>query len=307
MSALAARSVAAPTLTGNLVELETSLPARRRPRELLAAQRSLHSAASMPELLSRAAEAAREWCGFSRALVVSVDENTLTASGLGAMSDPGSDALRRRLLAAPVRLRPGSAEAEVIKLAEDGCAEGGRAPSLLQAALGLEQFALGVVMPEDRVLALLVLDRSHAPVGPSDRYVVQVFAQLLASSVERLVLRQRMGEFALEFRYLTASAQALLTEGMESPVGLPTDHLSASVFANAFTGPSGEQPPAPFTRRELTVVQELVAGRSNREIAAELCLSPETVKKYVARVIAKLGASNRGDAAVRYLRLNLHR
>jgi DNA-binding CsgD family transcriptional regulator len=242
----------------------------------------------MPELLSRAAEAAREWCGFSRALVVSVDENTLTASGLGAMSDPGSDALRRRLLAAPVRLRPGSAEAEVIKLAEDGCAEGGRAPSLLQAAL-------------------VVLDRSHAPVGPSDRYVVQVFAQLLASSVERLVLRQRMGEFALEFRYLTASAQALLTEGMESPVGLPTDHLSASVFANAFTGPSGEQPPAPFTRRELTVVQELVAGRSNREIAAELCLSPETVKKYVARVIAKLGASNRGDAAVRYLRLNLHR
>jgi DNA-binding CsgD family transcriptional regulator len=32
-------------------------------------------------------------------------------------------------------------------------------------------------------------------------------------------------------------------------------------------------------------------------------ISPETVKKCVARVIAKLGASNRADAAVRYLRL----
>jgi DNA-binding NarL/FixJ family response regulator len=58
-----------------------------------------------------------------------------------------------------------------------------------------------------------------------------------------------------------------------------------------------------FTRRELNIVAQMVDGRSNREIAAELQISPETVKTYVARVMRKLGASNRADAAVRFLRL----
>jgi DNA-binding CsgD family transcriptional regulator len=40
----------------------------------------------------------------------------------------------------------------------------------------------------------------------------------------------------------------------------------------------------------------LVQGRSNREIADELILSPETVKAHVARILRKLGASNRAEA-----------
>ena len=50
---------------------------------------------------------------------------------------------------------------------------------------------------------------------------------------------------------------------------------------------------------------ELVAsGCSNREIATELQLSAETVKGHVSRVIRKLRAANRADAAVRYVRLS---
>jgi DNA-binding CsgD family transcriptional regulator len=48
--------------------------------------------------------------------------------------------------------------------------------------------------------------------------------------------------------------------------------------------------------RELTVLRELAAGRSNKEIAALLNVSPNTVKTHVARLFEKLGAKGRTDA-----------
>jgi DNA-binding NarL/FixJ family response regulator len=54
---------------------------------------------------------------------------------------------------------------------------------------------------------------------------------------------------------------------------------------------------ARFTPRETQVAAMLREGRSNREIAAELVVSPDTVKHHVGRVLRKLGASNRADAA----------
>jgi DNA-binding CsgD family transcriptional regulator len=258
----------------------------------------------MSELLSSACEHAGEWCGFSRALVLSIEDDRLNASLLGALPDPSSDALRRRVLADPIRLEPGSAEAELIRQAEGGRLGTGQPPSLLADALGLEQFALGTVMPEDRVLALLVLDRNDPPVGDDDRAAVQLFALLLALSVERLFLRARMKELSGELRHLTASALAVMHEALESPVTLPRDYGSGPVFPATFPAPqTSDQLRELFTARELQIAAQMIAGRSNREIAAELHLSPETVKGYVARVLRKLGASNRVDAVSRYLRL----
>lgn len=48
--------------------------------------------------------------------------------------------------------------------------------------------------------------------------------------------------------------------------------------------------------RELTVLHELAAGHSNKEIADRLHLSPHTVKTHVARLFDKLGAKRRTDA-----------
>ena len=47
---------------------------------------------------------------------------------------------------------------------------------------------------------------------------------------------------------------------------------------------------------ELTVLHEIAAGRSNKEIAARLRISPNTVKTHVARLFEKLGAKRRTDA-----------
>jgi len=48
--------------------------------------------------------------------------------------------------------------------------------------------------------------------------------------------------------------------------------------------------------RELTVLHEIAAGRSNKEIARALKVSPNTVKTHAARLFEKLGATRRTDA-----------
>src|ERR1700761_5813285 len=47
---------------------------------------------------------------------------------------------------------------------------------------------------------------------------------------------------------------------------------------------------------EMTVLEEIAAGRSNKEIAARLNISPKTVKTHAARLFEKLGAKRRTDA-----------
>jgi DNA-binding CsgD family transcriptional regulator/tetratricopeptide (TPR) repeat protein len=58
-----------------------------------------------------------------------------------------------------------------------------------------------------------------------------------------------------------------------------------------------ERPPLDLTRRELTVLELMAGGRTNRQIAQELYLSPRTVDVHVRHILAKLHAANRVEAA----------
>lgn len=53
----------------------------------------------------------------------------------------------------------------------------------------------------------------------------------------------------------------------------------------------------PLTERERQILKRAGDGRSSSEIATELHLSDGTVRNYLSEAIAKLGASNRIDAA----------
>jgi len=57
--------------------------------------------------------------------------------------------------------------------------------------------------------------------------------------------------------------------------------------------------------RELEVLQLLINGLSNKEIAATLFVSPNTIKTHVARLYEKLGVSRRTQAAKKAKALKL--
>jgi DNA-binding NarL/FixJ family response regulator len=65
------------------------------------------------------------------------------------------------------------------------------------------------------------------------------------------------------------------------------------------------QLPGSLSAREAEVLQLMVRGYTNQHIAQELLLSTSTVKKNVHSVIAKLGVSDRIQAAVRAVELGV--
>lgn len=60
-----------------------------------------------------------------------------------------------------------------------------------------------------------------------------------------------------------------------------------------------------LTEREMQVLRLLSGGYANKAIAAALGLAEATVKKYVQRVVSKLGASDRTHAAAMAVRMGL--
>lgn len=62
-----------------------------------------------------------------------------------------------------------------------------------------------------------------------------------------------------------------------------------------------------ISEREFEVLELLAAGRSNKEIATRLQISPNTVKTHVARVFGKLGARRRTEAILRARELGMLR
>ncbi|MFI7387085.1 AAA family ATPase [Streptomyces sp. NPDC049813] len=60
-----------------------------------------------------------------------------------------------------------------------------------------------------------------------------------------------------------------------------------------------------LTSRERDVLRLVAAGRSNRQIAGELFISPKTASVHVSNILAKLGVTGRGEAAALAHRLRL--
>lgn len=93
------------------------------------------------------------------------------------------------------------------------------------------------------------------------------------------------------------AAVTLLSEALAAAVGSPEEPPPG---ATAGVGrPAVDRRPGGLSPRELQVLAELTAGRTNREIAVRLHITPRTVGTHIEHILAKLGLPNRAAAAAR--------
>lgn len=83
--------------------------------------------------------------------------------------------------------------------------------------------------------------------------------------------------------------------------GPPSGDSGASVGRAAAAG----GPAVPLTSREREVLQILARGRQNKEIASDLFVSLNTVKKHLTHILDKLGVTTLTPAADRARELGL--
>ncbi|MGD0479934.1 MAG: response regulator transcription factor [Terracidiphilus sp.] len=103
------------------------------------------------------------------------------------------------------------------------------------------------------------------------------------------------------YRALKAGARAYLLKGMTSEELISTIravHSGKSHIPPAIAERLAERMGAQdLTPREVGVLEHIVQGRSNKEIAAELDISEATVKTHINSLLGKLGVTDRTQAA----------
>ena len=114
-----------------------------------------------------------------------------------------------------------------------------------------------------------------------------------ATAAERLVTARRDAS-ALGARPLVALVDGLARRARISLVAEPSGAPAATAADR--TG---------LTAREREVLELIAQGRTNREIGGQLFISEKTVSVHVSRILAKLGAANRAQAATLAHRLGL--
>jgi DNA-binding CsgD family transcriptional regulator/putative methionine-R-sulfoxide reductase with GAF domain len=114
----------------------------------------------------------------------------------------------------------------------------------------------------------------------------------------------RMDEAAVRLLELLANQAAILIDSAQMLDELQRKDQRLEQLVDQLLGETGRRPAtsiellAPLTRREQQVLELLVDGLTNREIALRLVVEPDTVKDHVQSIIKKLGATDRTHAAV---------
>jgi DNA-binding NarL/FixJ family response regulator len=98
---------------------------------------------------------------------------------------------------------------------------------------------------------------------------------------------------------------ASLRQVMRGEMLISSRDLLRSIRASGRDAPAMADLATPLSEREAEVVRLLADGLSNREIAAMLFVAESTVKTHVEHIVAKLGVSDRIQAAVWAVRSGL--
>lgn len=143
---------------------------------------------------------------------------------------------------------------------------------------------------------LTLLDSAGAEAVKRLRAAAPRASMLVVTALDDPVLRQAAKDAgALGYLVKQTSIQALREE-IRAAIGGAGIRCRAAPVKNGTPGDL-------LTPKQIAVLEELVAGRSNKEIAAQLGISDETVASHMKEILSRLGARNRTEAVVRYFSL----
>jgi DNA-binding NarL/FixJ family response regulator len=141
--------------------------------------------------------------------------------------------------------------------------------------------------PEARVVILTTFD--------DDEYI---FEGLRAGALGYLLKDVSGGELAESIRKVAAGG-ALIEPSVARKV------LAEFARLEPASRSISDGLPEPLLEREIEILKLLAQGLSNKQIAARLHLAEGTVKNYVSGILAKLGVTDRTQAALRGRELGL--
>jgi LuxR family transcriptional regulator, regulator of acetate metabolism len=277
-----------------------------------AATAHLADAGPVSEIIDRAPGEAATALDLDRVLLSRLEEGWLVAEALHVSDDErGAEATLARLRAAPVRVGYPLVEGELLRRRRAAIvtpAEGEPATrhGHWEVMRWRDYLAAPVIM-DGRVVGFLQGDRAdeRAPFRIVDRDALTRFAEGFSEVYERAVLRRRLRIERQELRRIATWADARTAELSDGAIDLARDRQLAE-------GEEADRPPAArsalrdlLTPREIDVLEHLVRGETNAEIARTLVVSEGTVKFHVKNILRKMNASNRAEATSRYLRLSL--
>jgi NarL family two-component system response regulator LiaR len=163
----------------------------------------------------------------------------------------------------------------------------------------------GEIMPDVILMDMVLpkLDGVEATTAIRGKYPqVQVIA--LTSFKDEELINKALKAGAIGYLIKNVSAEELAQAIRSACKGRAT--LSPEV--TQIMVKSANQPPKPgfdLTQRECEVLELLVEGLNNTQIAGRLTVSPSTVKTHVSNILSKLGVSSRTEAAALALRIGL--
>jgi DNA-binding NarL/FixJ family response regulator len=149
--------------------------------------------------------------------------------------------------------------------------------------------ALGLLRQSHPELPVFVLSGSASP---------QIMTQVLARGAAGYMTKSSMSE------ELLVALRQVLNGDVYVPAGFGSAEPAAVMPSLApSTAPSTAPSPAPplapiFTPRQLQVLQHLLDGLSNRQIAQRMGLSTDTVKDHLGAIMRGFGVQTRTQAAL---------